>query len=198
MTQTAARRLLQRPLDAAPQETKFLPSPPRLAVTATGEFEGYASLFEIPDLGRDVVLPGAFRDSLARRGAAGIRMLWQHDPAEPLGRWLSLAEDRRGLQVRGRLNLGVRRARDIAALMSEGAVDGLSIGYRVVEARRDRASGTRRLHRLDLWEISVVTFPMHPGARVTARAAAPPRDPVALAIGRATARLHFTPPTRTP
>jgi HK97 family phage prohead protease len=129
-------------------------------------FEGYASLFRIPDLGRDVVLPGAFAESVARRGAAGIRMLWQHDPAEPIGRWLAIREDGRGLLVRGRLNPGVGRAREIAALIRDGGVDGLSIGFRTAGARRDRASGLRHVSRIDLWEISLVTFPLHPGARV--------------------------------
>lgn len=181
-------------------EVKFLADPPT-AVTGDGLFSGYASLFGVPDLGRDVVLPGAFADSLARRGAAGIRMLWQHDPGEPVGRWLSLAEDARGLAVRGRLNLAVARAREIAALMAEGGVDGLSIGFRVVQAERDRAGG-RRLVRLDLWEISVVTFPMLPGARVAAvkRLTSPEweRGPVALtrSIQRASARLSTTTTTQ--
>lgn len=144
---------------------KFLASPPG-GTLPDGEFEGYASLFGQPDLGRDMVMPGAFAASLARRGARGVRMLWQHDPAEPIGAWLDLAEDARGLKVRGRLNLGVRRARDVHALMREGALDGLSIGFRVERAAPDRVSGLRRLERLDLWEVSLVTFPMLPGARI--------------------------------
>jgi uncharacterized protein len=64
------------------------------------------------------------------------------------------------------LHLAVERARDIHALMREGAVDGLSIGFRVERARAERPTGLRRLEKLDLWEISVVTFPMLPGARV--------------------------------
>ena len=95
-----------------------------------------------------------------------IRLLWQHDPAEPIGRWLSIAEDRRGLRVRGKLNLAVERAREIHALMRDGGVDGLSIGFRVERARAERPTGLRRLEKLDLWEISIVTFPMLPGARV--------------------------------
>lgn len=132
-----------------------------------GHFTGYASLFGVPDLGRDVVVPGAFAASLAQRGAAGVRMLWQHDPAEPIGRWLSLREDRRGLRVEGRLNLSVQRAREIDALMRAGGVDGLSIGFRTLRAAPDRA-GQRRLIALDLWEISLVSFPLQPGARIAA------------------------------
>lgn len=139
-----------------------------------GHFTGYASLFGVPDLGRDTVAPGAFAASLARRGAHGVRMLWQHDPAEPIGSWLSLGEDARGLRVAGRLNLAVQRAREIDALMREGALDGLSIGFRVVRASPER--GGRRLLAVDLWEVSLVTFPLQPAARVT-RASAPPIAP---------------------
>jgi len=150
----------------AARETKYL-GESLAAVTESGVFEGYASLFGVTDLGKDVVAPGAFAESLARRGAAGVRMLWQHGPAEPIGRWLSIVEDARGLRVRGRLNLAVARARELHALMREGAVDGLSIGFRVERARADKPAGLRRLERVDLWEISLVTFPMLPGARVS-------------------------------
>jgi len=167
------------------QERKFLAEP--LGVDAEGVFEGYASLFREADLGKDVVMPGAFADSLRKRGAAQVRLLWQHDPAQPIGRWLSIAEDRRGLRVRGRLNLAVERARDIHALMRDGAVDGLSIGFRVERARAERPTGLRRLEKLDLWEISVVTFPMLPGARVeTVKRTVPT---LATHIRRAAARL---------
>jgi len=152
---------------AAPvtQEMKFLAEPLK-TVDADGIFEGYASLFGVADLGKDVVMPGAFTESLKKRDAGAVRLLWQHDPATPIGRWLSIEEDRRGLRVRGKLNLAVERARDIHALMRDGAVDGLSIGFRVERARAERPTGLRRLEKLDLWEISVVTFPMLPGARV--------------------------------
>lgn len=148
-------------------ESKFL-ARPISQVEADGTFEGYASLFRLPDLGRDVVEPGAFTESLARRGASGVKLLWQHDPAEPIGRWTSLIEDTRGLFVRGRLSLGVARARDIHALMRDGAVDGLSIGFRTLRQRNDLQNGVRRLIRIDLWEISIVTFPMLPEARISA------------------------------
>ncbi|MBX9738940.1 MAG: HK97 family phage prohead protease [Beijerinckiaceae bacterium] len=138
-----------------------------LGVTTGGVFEGYASLFGVVDLGGDEVMPGAFRNSLARRGAGAVRMLWQHDPMAPIGAWLSIAEDARGLRVKGRLNLEVARAREALALLREGAVDGLSIGFRVTKSRKSRADGVRRLIELDLWEVSLVTFPMLPQARVS-------------------------------
>jgi len=131
-----------------------------------GTFSGYASLFGKADLANDVVEPGAFARALRRRGTAGVRMLYQHDPAEPIGTWLDLAEDARGLHVRGRLTPGVGRAREVLELMRAGALDGLSIGFRTVRARKDAKSGLRRIVEADLWEISVVTFPMLPEARV--------------------------------
>ncbi len=156
-----------------PLESKLLPVQPN-RTGRDGVFEGYASLFRIPDLGKDVVEPGAFRESLQRRGPAGVKLLWQHDPAEPIGCWLSLTEDARGLFVRGRLSLAVARAREIHALMLDGALDGLSIGFRPEKARTEPRTGLRRLERVDLWEVSIVTFPMLPQARIAAVKAAHP------------------------
>lgn len=135
-------------------------------IDGDGTFSGYASLFGKPDLARDVVETGAFARAIRQRGAAGIRMLYQHDPAEPIGTWLDIAEDARGLHVRGRLTPGVGRAREVLELMRAGALDGLSIGFRTVKARKDARGGLRRIIEADLWEISVVTFPMLPEARV--------------------------------
>jgi uncharacterized protein len=135
-------------------------------VEPDGSFSGYASLFNTQDLGSDIVLPGAFRDSLRERGPTGIKLLYQHNPAEPIGVWESLKEDSRGLLVRGRLMLAVARAREVLALMRAGALDGLSIGFRAVTGKRDARTGIRRLAKIDLWEISIVTFPLLPEARV--------------------------------
>ena len=134
-------------------------------VEPDGSFSGYASLFGRVDLGRDVVERGAFSRSLAERGAAGVRMLFQHDPNQPIGAWTEIREDGRGLFVRGRLTPGVAKSREVLELMRGGALDGLSIGFRTVRARNE-PSGVRRILEADLWEISVVTFPMLPGARV--------------------------------
>lgn len=135
-------------------------------IDAEGTFSGYASLFGVADLAGDMVMPGAFRASIAARQPSGIRMLYQHDPSEPIGVWTELREDARGLFVRGRLTLDVARGREVASLMRAGALDGLSIGFRTVRARADPQAGIRRLTAIDLWEISVVTFPMQPDARV--------------------------------
>lgn len=138
------------------------------SLDASGVFTGYAARFNTADLGRDLIVPGAFAESIAQRGAAGVRMLFQHDPAEPIGVWLELREDTRGLFVRGRLLSEIARGREVLSLMRAGAIDGLSIGFRTVEGRTHPKTGIRRLSKIDLWEISVVTFPMHPGARVAA------------------------------
>jgi HK97 family phage prohead protease len=171
--------------------------PPRAA--NDGHFEGYASLFGAEDQGRDIVMPGAFRGSLAGTGASGVRMLFQHDPAQPVGVWEVIREDGRGLYVRGRLTPGVARAQELLALMRDGALDGLSIGFRTRKAIRDARTGLRRLYELDLWEISLVTFPMLPGARVSAvKSACPPARPVhALALPQVeSAKLRGSPGQR--
>ena len=149
------------------RETKFAAAEIS-EVEADGSFSGYASLFGETDLNRDVVMPGAFLKSIGTRGAAGIRMLFQHDPAAPIGVWRVVREDARGLFVSGRLMSEVAKGREVLALMRAGAIDGLSIGFRTVKGRTDAKSGVRSLIEVDLWEISVVTFPMLPAARVSA------------------------------
>lgn len=134
-----------------------------------GSFAGYASVFNKPDGAGDIVEPGAFTASIKKRGVAGIRMLFQHDPAQPLGTWLDIHEDAHGLYVRGQLSLDVQRSAELAGLLRDGAIDGLSIGFKTVRARRPRGSRLRHLLEIDLWEISLVTFPMLESARVTHR-----------------------------
>ncbi len=135
-------------------------------VEIDGSFSGYASIFGLPDLGNDVLDKGAFAKSLSSRRPSGVRMLWQHDAAEPIGVWTDIREDARGLYVEGRLAKGVTRAREALELMRAGGLDGLSIGFRTVKARKDTRSGLRHIVEADLWEISVVTFPMLPQARI--------------------------------
>jgi uncharacterized protein len=166
------------------REVKFAGAP-LAKVSVDGTFEGYASLFGVVDLGRDRVVPGAFRDCLSRKAPRGIKLLWQHDPAHPLGVWDEIIEDGRGLRVRGQLDLSVSKAREVHALMRSGAVDGLSIGFRTERARKDAATGIRNLEKLDLWEVSIVTFPMLPGARVSAVKLCAPFVPVEAALAAA-------------
>jgi uncharacterized protein len=146
----------------------------------------------VVDLGRDMVSPGAFRETLAARPPRSVKLLWQHDPSHPLGIWHDIREDGRGLRVRGQLDLSVAKAREVHALMRSGAVDGLSIGFRTERFRKDPSTGVRRLEKLDLWEISIVTFPMLPGARVGAVKALPAdaAGELALAIRNATRQFN--------
>lgn len=136
-------------------------------VSDSGEFEGYASKFGIRDQGGDVVERGAFKTSLSQRGPEDVKMLWQHDPSQPIGVWESIKEDDVGLRVKGRLLLAVSKAKETYELMKAGVVSGMSIGYKTVKAFRDDQTGFRQLKELDLWEISAVTFPMLKEAQIT-------------------------------
>jgi HK97 family phage prohead protease len=126
-------------------------------------FAGYAAIFGRPDRGGDVVRAGAFARAL-KRAPGAVPLLWQHAPGRPIGRIDRLAEDRRGLRVIARLSAGAA-GREAAALLREGAVTGLSFGYRI---RAAAGEGPRELIDLDLVEISLVTMPMQPKARVHA------------------------------
>ena len=146
---------------------------PRTKIESDGTVEGYASLFGEIDQAHDMVLRGAFAATLSRRGVHRVPMLFQHDPAEPVGVWLELREDHCGLYARGRLIPEVARARELLSLLKAGAIDGLSIGLRTVKGRIDPRTRVRSLQAVDLWEISIVTFPLLAGARVRAVKQAP-------------------------
>ena len=136
---------------------------------ARGEFVGYGSTFGNTDLGGDVVERGAFAETLKKRGPSDVAMLWAHDVRQvPIGKWLDMREDDRGLQVRGQLTLDIPRAREVHAALKEGTVKGLSIGYRIPAggAEMDRNGRLRRIKSVDLFEVSVVTFPMNQRAQV--------------------------------
>jgi HK97 family phage prohead protease len=152
-------------------ETKFRRFDDELGLKDGAVIAGYASLFGATDQGGDVVARGAYAGSLRRLAEAGqrVKMLWQHDPSRPIGVWDEVHEDNRGLWVRGRLLLDVQAGREAKALLEAGAIDGLSIGYRTLRAEK-AAGGGRLLHEIELWEVSLVTFPMLPEARVQAAA----------------------------
>lgn len=160
--------------DYGAPERKYHRPETGLTVTDGRVVAGYASLFGVKDQGGDVVAQGAYAASLARLGKTGarVRMLWQHDPGQPIGIWDEVREDGHGLWVKGRILTEVEKGREAAVLLAAGAIDGLSIGYRTVRAERD-GKGRRLLQELELWEVSLVTFPMLPEARVAAKS-----DPV--------------------
>jgi HK97 family phage prohead protease len=140
---------------------------------------GYASTFGNIDSYGDTLVPGVFRDTLAAHKAAATMpaLLWSHDPSQPIGRWLDMAEDNRGLKATGRLTLEVERAKEAHALARDGAL-GLSIGFRTVKADRDKA-GHRRLTAVELIETSLVAVPANSEARIlSVRSALPSADEI--------------------
>ncbi len=147
-----------------------------IPIDAEGRFAGYASVFGRRDEGGDMVMPGAFAKSLRLRGKHRIKMLFQHDPKDPVGTWDAIREDPFGLYVEGRLVPEVPRAEALRRLIGRGAVDGLSIGFRTVKATREGPRGTRKLWEIDLWEISIVTFPMMDLARISGTPRTPRLD----------------------
>lgn len=137
---------------------------------AAGTIEGYGSVFKMLDRGGDIVMPGAFKASLADWKKKGELppMLWQHDPSMPIGVWTDMEEDDKGLRVKGELILEVPQGKIVHALLKKDAIKGMSIGYQTKDYEYDRNTGARRLKKVDLWELSLVTFPMLPEAQVSA------------------------------
>ncbi len=135
-------------------------------VSDEGTFEGYGSVFGNVDVYGEKVMPGAFVESLARhkREGSNVLMLWNHDSSQPIGVWDDLAEDAKGLWGKGRFLLDIQRAREIHTLAKNRAIGGLSIGYRETDTDQDGA--VRLLKKLELYEISPVTFPANRRARI--------------------------------
>lgn len=123
-------------------------------------FAGYAALFDIADAGRDTIRRGAFARTLAARDGP-LPLYWQHRPDQPIGVIEYAAEDARGLRVIARIDRLASRA---AHLLAAGQVNGLSFGFRTRAARQSQ--GGRELIEVDLFEVSLVTRPLHPMARV--------------------------------
>lgn len=137
------------------------------AVTGNS-IEGHGSVFGNVDLGGDVVLPGAFQRSLSNHKAEGTSpaMLWQHDHQRPIGVWTEFAEDDTGLYLKGEF-ADTADGRDARTLAEMRAVRGLSIGFQLRDADFDK-EGIRLIKEVDLWETSLVTFPMNPKAQIEA------------------------------
>ena len=133
-----------------------------------GEFEGYGAVFDNVDFGGDVIAPGAFATTIKNfsQSKRKLPMLWQHDTHSPIGIFEEFSEDEKGLWVKGKIFLNVQKGLEAHELMRGGAISGLSIGYGVVKSDRDEKSGVRTLKELELFEVSVVTFPMNDEARV--------------------------------
>lgn len=132
-------------------------------VSSSGEFEGFASVYGVEDLGGDVVERGAFKRSFDTRGGV-VPILYQHDTRMPIGKG-QLSDSEEGLVIKGKLALAVPMARVAYELLREKIIDGLSIGAEIIRQKRD--GSVRRLQELKLWEVSIVTFAMNPLASVT-------------------------------
>ncbi len=136
------------------------------SLATDGTFAGYASVFDVVDSQQDVVMAGAFRNSLKARKQP-VQLLWQHQWESPIGVIESLFEDARGLYIKGKLLMEVAQAREAHALLKAGIIRGLSIGYSVKRAQRDPQTGVRQLQEVELWEVSIVTLPANEAAQVT-------------------------------
>jgi len=134
------------------------------AVSEDGLFSGYGSVFGVVDSYKEIVAPGAFADSLTSKMPS---LLWQHRSGEPIGVYTGVKEDSVGLHVEGKLALKTARGAEAYELLKMGAVTGLSIGFVPREDSYDKVTGIRTLKKLDLWEVSLVTFPANDAARVT-------------------------------
>ena len=134
-----------------------------------GSFEGYASVFNNKDLGNDVIKQGAFAKSIYDKKPRQIKLLYQHKTDEPIGVIDSLTEDKRGLKIKGRLAMGTQKGREVYELMKMGALDSMSIGYKLQpeDYKYSEKLKKRTITNLDLMEVSMVTFPMNPKAKVT-------------------------------
>ena len=155
------------------KKTKYLERPFKVkadSIKSDGTFTGHASVFGELDSYRDIVMPGAFNKSLQEDFAAkdrSVPMLWQHDTWSPIGIYSSIKEDDIGLYVEGACNMDVQQGREAHALMKQGALSGLSIGYTTVISEWNEKELSRKLFEVNLWEVSPVTFPAGDLARVS-------------------------------
>jgi HK97 family phage prohead protease len=139
------------------------------SISETGEFSGYGSVFGFKDAHSDIVIKGAFQKSLDNwKSKSGLpALLWQHDMAEPIGVYTKMEEDENGLYVEGRLLINddplAKRAH---AHLKAGSITGLSIGYSLKDYEYDTQKDAFILKEIELWEVSLVTFPANEQARI--------------------------------
>ncbi|MFK8250653.1 HK97 family phage prohead protease [Ancylobacter terrae] len=157
----------------------------KVATDAAGAISGLAWKFGAPDRVGDWIEPGAFRGA-----KLPTPMLFAHDMRDPVGIWDRIEERADGLHVSGRLLVDdVARAREVRAFVQSGAVRGLSIGF-IAKNAAARTGGGRTIRSLELLEVSLVTLPMHPGARVTGAKSVAAALTLADAIRRTSAAIR--------
>ena len=132
-------------------------------IEKNGVFSGYASVFNVIDKQNDLILPGAFKKNLNNNK---VKLLWQHDPGEPIGNIIDIYENEVGLYIVAQLLLSIQKAKDVYLMLKSEMIDGLSIGYIPVKYDIDHETGTRLLKEVELWEVSLVTFPANLAAQV--------------------------------
>lgn len=133
-----------------------------------GYISGYASVFNVVDHQKDVVRKGAFQENIEQwqKKQKWPKMLWNHEPTEPIGIWTKMIEDQKGLYVEGKILKELSRGHEIYTLLKNGAIDGLSIGYVTKESQFNKHTHSRELIKLDLYEVSFVTFAANPEAQI--------------------------------
>lgn len=142
------------------------------SIGASGEFEAYGSVFGVKDSASDIVMPGAFKKSLAewKQKNRLPAMLWQHKTDEPIGVYSEMEEDQNGLYMKGQLLIDADPlAQRAYAHLKAGSLSGFSIGYRLSENgwEYSKEKEAYLLKEIDLWEVSLVTFPSNDEARLT-------------------------------
>ena len=159
---------MERKVKNKAYETKGFESFEIKSIDETGKFSGYASIFNIKDSCNDVVLPNAFKKSLAlKTKPQNIKLLWQHSQTQPIGVINKIKEDNIGLYVEGKILMDVKKGKEAYSLMKSGAVSGLSIGYNVKKSFYNKKNQVRTISEVDLWEVSLVTFPANKHAGIT-------------------------------
>lgn len=140
-----------------------------LKANEDGSVEGYGSVFSVVDSYADIIAKGAFVASISEHKANGTMpaMLWQHDSDKPIGVWTDMVEDEKGLKVKGKLALDTEKGKEAHTLLKMGALNGLSIGFISREWTYDAKTDIRTLTDVDLWEVSLVTFPANKKSRIT-------------------------------
>ena len=148
-------------------DMEYKTSPLEFKTDEDGQISGYAAIFNTKDQGGDIIDPKAFDNFLASK--ANPVMLWQHNPREPIGVWTKAEKDKTGLMLTGNLLTDLQKGAEARTLLKAKAISGLSIGYRTKQDRvtEEKEDGDRVILDLELWETSVVTFPMHLDAQIT-------------------------------
>lgn len=145
---------------------RFLDCPVELKAVddSSGKFTGYGSVFGVIDSYNESVEKGAFLESLSKHGMPAL--LWQHRSSEVCGVYTVAKEDERGLYLEGQLNLETQVGREAYALLKQGALNGLSIGFRPLVEEVNKETGVIHIKKLRLYEVSIVTFPANEDATV--------------------------------